>query len=389
MTPKTNPTHALDYTGERFEPEMANALAHYDHHARYEFVRRNFGGGRLLDVGCGLGVGSRFLASRFEEVLGVDPSEDAIQRARSITSEANVRFERIDVLGQKGAPGGFDRVTCLEVIEHTNAQDELLSLVVKALKPDGLAIISTPNIVHTRLHQIKNEFHVRELTRQEFGELLKRHFKHVHLCVMVQQNSIAVVSAESDAREVTVNQVASTPRKESLERFPEEVITNFIAVCSQAPLSVAIRPVVVADPYSTYVAELEEIVRKQTGMVDERDALIRSQQNLIEDRDSAIQSQTRMIDERDMLIREQGANIERSAAALQQQQLEIARLGLKVLDLEADLAKSHPQLAVLARRMDRAIDLMGRGGKTLLKVAQSSLGRTQSVEERQDLGRRT
>src|SRR5690349_1290245 len=104
----------LNYTGERFVPEAANALAHYDHAIRYEFVRRNFSGAQaVVDLGCGIGVGTRALAPSFGTITGVDPSEEAISEARSRTTAANATFE---VLGDFASRENrsFDLAICLE-----------------------------------------------------------------------------------------------------------------------------------------------------------------------------------------------------------------------------------------------------------------------------------
>src|SRR5262245_44752761 len=64
--------------------------------------------GRTLDIGCGTGTNAVFLAERGFDVLGVDISEVAIEKARA-RAHGRCRFEVVDFLA--AAPAGqFDFV---------------------------------------------------------------------------------------------------------------------------------------------------------------------------------------------------------------------------------------------------------------------------------------
>ena len=64
----------------------------------------------VLDIGCGDGRTSRRLAERGATVLGVDPDEAAIARARVGGSDGACRFRAADVLELALPPAGFDLV---------------------------------------------------------------------------------------------------------------------------------------------------------------------------------------------------------------------------------------------------------------------------------------
>ena len=64
----------------------------------------------VLDIGCGDGRTSRRLAERGATVLGVDPDEAAIARARAGGSGGACRFRAADVLELALPPAGFDLV---------------------------------------------------------------------------------------------------------------------------------------------------------------------------------------------------------------------------------------------------------------------------------------
>ena len=70
------------------------------HLARYVFATRHARPGRLLDIACGVGYGTRLLADRSEaalSALGVDISESAIAYARERYG-ATLRKQSIDPL---------------------------------------------------------------------------------------------------------------------------------------------------------------------------------------------------------------------------------------------------------------------------------------------------
>ena len=74
-------------------------------------------GSRVADAGCGSGVIANHLARRAAEVVGFDSNPAAIDYAANAFESPHLRF----VLGPFERivdEGPFDRVYCLEVLEH-------------------------------------------------------------------------------------------------------------------------------------------------------------------------------------------------------------------------------------------------------------------------------
>ena len=74
----------------------------------------------------------------------------------------------------------FDVIVSFETIEHIDGecQVRMLEEFDRLLKPDGILILSSPNKAeYSDARKARNEFHVRELYRDELARLLARHFE--------------------------------------------------------------------------------------------------------------------------------------------------------------------------------------------------------------------
>jgi 2-polyprenyl-3-methyl-5-hydroxy-6-metoxy-1,4-benzoquinol methylase len=105
---------------------------------------RDPGDVRVLDIGCGNGSLALPVASLGYQVVGVDVDAGSIEHAREINTFPNARFEAVD--GDGFDPGErFDLVICSEVLEHLHEPLPLIRTIARAMKDDGLAIITVPN----------------------------------------------------------------------------------------------------------------------------------------------------------------------------------------------------------------------------------------------------
>jgi len=167
----------LPFTGERFTPESVREIW-YEHWHRYALAARYADGRRVLDAACGEGYGSALLARHAKEVVGVDISDEAVTHARARYVAPNLRFERADVTALTDLPdASFDLIVSFETIEHVAAQEALVAGFARLLAPGGLLLISSPDKrTYSEVQGFANEFHVRELYREELEALLAPHF---------------------------------------------------------------------------------------------------------------------------------------------------------------------------------------------------------------------
>jgi SAM-dependent methyltransferase len=166
----------LEFTGERFTPECVREIR-YEHYHRYAFAADLVRGRKVLDAACGEGYGSAMLAATAASVSGVDLSGSAIEHARRRYRAANLEFHSADCLALPFAEDSFEAVVSFETLEHLADHDGLLREFRRVLAPDGFLLLSSPDkAVYSDRQQNRNEFHVRELYRDELEALLRNHF---------------------------------------------------------------------------------------------------------------------------------------------------------------------------------------------------------------------
>ena len=223
----------LEFTGERFTPECVREIW-YEHWHRYVFARAFAQGRRVLDAACGEGYGSAMLASSADSVLGVDIAESAVAHARQrYAQHANLRFEQGDCTALSCGDAQFDLIVSFETLEHVAAQQELIAGFSRVLAPGGLLLISSPDKrTYSEKSGFRNEFHVRELYRDELLELLRPHFPFVRLYgqKLLFQSAIWALDGSTGA-----TQVATSRQGEPQPGFGYEPL-YYIAVCARQPL---------------------------------------------------------------------------------------------------------------------------------------------------------
>lgn len=102
---------------------------------------------RILDLGCGSGTISFYLASKGYNVKGIDISKKAIKlcKASSLDIELkNIEFEVCDFPIQI-PKGKYDFIFFSEVIEHLPDDELALGKIHKLLSPKGILFLSTPS----------------------------------------------------------------------------------------------------------------------------------------------------------------------------------------------------------------------------------------------------
>jgi hypothetical protein len=137
-------------------------------------------GRKVLDVACGEGYGSALIARRAAHVTGVDIAPAAIAHARArYATLPNLEFRAADCAALPFEDATFDVVVSFETLEHIAAQDAFLDEMRRVLRPGGFIVLSCPNKAeYSDKRDHANEFHVRELYRDELAAMIVARFPH-------------------------------------------------------------------------------------------------------------------------------------------------------------------------------------------------------------------
>jgi len=95
----------------------------------------------VLDVGCGMGRWSYFIADRVKFIEAIDPSKAVLSAIEYTKQKQNIRVTQAGVDNIPFADGAFDFVFSLGVLHHVPNTEEAIIKSVKKVKPGGYFLI--------------------------------------------------------------------------------------------------------------------------------------------------------------------------------------------------------------------------------------------------------
>lgn len=127
----------LESRTANFAEEYKRAKQHILNFKRYKKS------GKYLDVGCSYGIGLKAAKDLGFEVLGVEPTEKAVEYAKK---HFKVKVIQKTLEKAKLKSNSFDIVSLYDVLEHIPNPNKFLREIRRILKPQGLIVIQSPNI---------------------------------------------------------------------------------------------------------------------------------------------------------------------------------------------------------------------------------------------------
>jgi 2-polyprenyl-6-hydroxyphenyl methylase/3-demethylubiquinone-9 3-methyltransferase len=103
---------------------------------------------RVLDVGCGGGILAEAMAARGARVTGIDLAEKPLKVAQLHLLETGLEVEYRLIAPEtlaREAPGSFDIVTCMELLEHVPDPAATVRACSDLVRPAGHVFFSTIN----------------------------------------------------------------------------------------------------------------------------------------------------------------------------------------------------------------------------------------------------
>lgn len=134
-----------------WDPESEFRPLHQINPLRLDWIDRHaeLANKNVVDVGCGGGILSESMARRGAQVLGIDLATKSLRVAQLHAMEAqilNVKYQEISAEALANEqPGGFDVVTCMEMLEHVPDPASVVLACAKLVKPGGHVFFSTLN----------------------------------------------------------------------------------------------------------------------------------------------------------------------------------------------------------------------------------------------------
>src|SRR4051812_10214955 len=143
------------------------------HVAAYALCAPLLPGGRIADLGCGVGHSFDRLAPR--ETVGVDLDAGALEGQQRQTVVADMR--RLPF-----SDGEFDGVIAVHSIEHVPDPERALAEAARIMRPQGAAVFVTPNrLTFARPDEIIDPYHYFEFDPDQLRTLCEPHFAAVEL----------------------------------------------------------------------------------------------------------------------------------------------------------------------------------------------------------------
>ncbi len=132
--------------------------------------------GNVLELGCGEGRGVEIISKNADSYLALDKILEVINKLAERFPDQKFKqavFPPVDFPDES-----FDTIVSFQVIEHIKDDRLFLKEIARLLKPNGRAIISTPNI---KMTLSRNPWHIREYTGDELAEICANSFSQVDI----------------------------------------------------------------------------------------------------------------------------------------------------------------------------------------------------------------
>ena len=127
-----------------FIPRLYEAIKKVNIKHKFEVATNDLkleNGGKMLEIGCGVGDFLHYAEQQGWECYGAEPSDDAVKILRTKTKIKVVKPEQIE-----GFPdASFDLICMWHVLEHVADLKWQIAQLKRLLKPNGRIVIALPN----------------------------------------------------------------------------------------------------------------------------------------------------------------------------------------------------------------------------------------------------
>jgi ubiquinone/menaquinone biosynthesis C-methylase UbiE len=159
-----NPQEYYDQFSEGYDRRRDKGYHAFLDEMESETVRRHITSGRLLDAGCGTGLGSMRLQAAVPILIGVDLSIGMLRQAAA-RGQTIVQAELGALPFQDGT---FDGIFSFKVLAHVPGVRQALEELKRVVKPNGVMVLEFYNPISLR--GLKKRFHIRHRVAPDADE---------------------------------------------------------------------------------------------------------------------------------------------------------------------------------------------------------------------------
>ena len=134
-----------------WDPNGPFAPLHAINPLRLDYIHARIGrlaGLDIVDVGCGGGLLCEPMARAGARVTGIDRAPQTLETARLHARGSGLAIDYQEIAAEalaERAPGRFDVVTCLELLEHVPEPAAVVAACARLVRPGGAVFFSTIN----------------------------------------------------------------------------------------------------------------------------------------------------------------------------------------------------------------------------------------------------
>lgn len=175
-----------------YEDTYGECKPSYDNDTeRIEFILKNIPekGAKILDIGCHDGTISKCMKKLGNDVIGIDFSEKALDRAKS----KGIKVIHGDVMAEK-FDCKFDVIVAGECLEHIFDGDAFLTKIKRLLNPCGKLILTTPNVASfgRRMMMLLGKNPILEYTARKTDAGHIRYFTFENMKALLEDNGFVI-----------------------------------------------------------------------------------------------------------------------------------------------------------------------------------------------------
>jgi len=138
-----------------YQEEINNSIKYFGINHQYiigykmnkilDLVNKNFNSIKVLDIGCGMGLGHEIISNKIKKLYGVDSSSESIEIAKKRNKD--VIYKYYDEVNLPFEDKNFDVIFTMNTMHHVqkNKWNIFINEICRVLKNNGLFIVIEHN----------------------------------------------------------------------------------------------------------------------------------------------------------------------------------------------------------------------------------------------------